>query len=86
MSQDKLKEQLPINTRQVIFFMVLVFIIVQIGFHATYIRHFPEFNNFGWLHHIHGALMASWVMLLVMQPVLIHKGRYAAHRFFGKLS
>jgi hypothetical protein len=30
--------------------------------------------------------MASWVMLLVLQPVLIHKGRYAAHRFFGKLS
>lgn len=76
----------PINTKAIIFFMVLVFIFVQIGFHATYIKYFPEFKQFKWLHHIHGALMASWVILLVVQPILIHKRKFAAHRFIGKLS
>lgn len=74
------------NTRNIIVAMVMVFLIVQIGFHATYIQYFPTFKEFTWLHHIHGALMASWVILLVLQPVLIHTRKFAAHRFFGKLS
>jgi len=75
-----------INTRNIIFGMIMVFIIVHIGFHATYIQYFPAFEEFTWLHHIHGALMASWVFLLVLQPVLILYRKFAAHRFFGKLS
>ena len=30
--------------------------------------------------------MASWIILLMVQPVLIHKGKLKAHRFIGKLS
>ena len=86
MIQDKIKEAAPIDTGRIIIFMILVFIITQIGFHNTYIQHFPEFENFTWLHHIHGALMASWVILLMVQPFLIYKGKFAAHRFVGKLS
>jgi hypothetical protein len=72
--------------RNTILGMLMVFIIVHIGFHATYIKYFPSFNEFTWLHHIHGALMASWVFLLVLQPVLIYNRKFAAHRFLGKLS
>jgi hypothetical protein len=75
-----------INTKAIIVGMVLLFIALQIGFHPTYIQYFPAFKKFTWLHHIHGALMASWMILLVVQPILIHKGKYAAHRFIGKLS
>ncbi|MCL6259389.1 hypothetical protein M3O96_09835 [Aquiflexum sp. TKW24L] len=75
-----------VNTRNIIFGMIMVFIIVHIGFHATYIQYFPTFEEFTWLHHIHGALMASWVFLLVLQPVLILYRKFAVHRFFGKLS
>ncbi|MCH6235833.1 hypothetical protein [Cognataquiflexum rubidum] len=75
-----------INTRNIIFSMILLFIVVQIGFHASYIQYFPTFKEFTWLHHIHGALMAAWVILLVLQPVFIHTKKFAAHRFFGKLS
>jgi hypothetical protein len=84
--QDKTNQAASINTKAIIVGMVLLFIVLQIGFHPTYIQYFPAFKKFTWLHHVHGALMASWVMLLVVQPVLIHKGRYAAHRFIGKLS
>jgi hypothetical protein len=86
MQQDKTNQAAPINTKVIIIGMVLLFIVLQIGFHPTYIQYFPAFKKFTWLHHVHGALMASWVILLVVQPVLIHKGRYAAHRAIGKLS
>jgi hypothetical protein len=86
MKEDKITDNAPINTIGIILFMILVFIVVQVGFHATYIRYFPEFKQFSWLQHIHGALMASWPILLILQPVLIHKGRIDAHRFIGKLT
>ena len=86
MKQDIIRETDTMNIKPVILLMILLFITLQIGFHLTYIKYFPEFKNFTWLHHIHGALMASWVMLLVIQPVLIYKGKYKAHLFFGKLS
>ncbi len=86
MLPDKTNEPAPINTKAIIVGMILMFIIVHIGFHATYIKHFPEFKGFAWLHHIHGALMGAWVLLLVVQPILIHKQKFAAHRFLGKLS
>lgn len=84
MNQDKIIQS--INTKAIIFGMVLMFILVHVGFHATYIRHFPVFNNFTWVHHIHGALMGAWVMLLLVQPILIHKKMYSTHRLLGKLT
>ncbi len=84
MNQDETIQ--PINTKAIIVGMVLLFVALQIGFHPTYIKHFPAFKPFTWLHHVHGALMASWIILLVVQPILIHQRKYAAHRFMGKLS
>jgi hypothetical protein len=81
-----MSKESTVYTRNTIFAMLMVFIIVHIGFHATYIQYFPTFNEFTWLHHIHGALMASWVFLLVLQPVLIYIRKFSAHRFLGKLS
>lgn len=86
MQQNQTNQPVPINTKPIIIGMVLLFITLQIGFHPFYIKYFPTFEKFTWLHHIHGALMASWIILLVVQPVLIHKKRFAAHRFLGKLS
>lgn len=76
----------PINRKMILAGMILVFIIVQVGFHATYIKYFPTFTKFKWVHHIHGALMAAWVILLFVQPLLIFKQKFTIHRFLGKLS
>ena len=84
MNQDQTMQS--INTKAIIVGMLLLFIALQIGFHPTYIKHFPAFKPFTWLHHVHGALMASWIILLVVQPILIHTGKNKAHRFMGKLS
>jgi len=84
MQQEKINQGSPIHTKSIIFGMVLMFVIVHVGFHATYIKYFPVFKDATWLHHIHGALMGAWVLLLLLQPILIHKKNYAAHRFIGK--
>ena len=86
MQEEKIVQPAPIKTRNIIFGMILMFIIVHIGFHATYIKEFPTFQKYNWLHHIHGALMGSWVLLLLVQPILIHRKKFATHRFLGKLS
>ena len=71
-----------------IFFITMgfLFVLMQVAFHPEYIKYFPQFDGFNWLHHIHGALMASWVIILFIQPYLIYKGKYRAHRFIGKVS
>jgi hypothetical protein len=66
--------------------MVFLFILLQVAFHPTYLQYFPQFKGFNWTHHIHGALMVSWVMMLVIQPYLIYKGKYKTHRLIGKIS
>ncbi len=75
-----------ILNKAIIIGMGLLFILLQIGFHPTYFQYFPQFETFTWLHHIHGALISAWIILLVVQPVLMHKGLCKAHRFIGKLS
>ncbi len=86
MQQDKINQTASINTKAIIVGMILISIIVHIGFGATYIKKFPLFQDYNWVHHIHGALMGAWVMLLVVQPFLIHLKKFATHRWLGKLS
>ncbi len=66
--------------------MVILFVLMHVAFHPTYIQYFPEFLDFTWTHHIHGALMAAWMMVLIVQPYLIYNKKYKAHRLIGKLS
>ncbi|MEI6266083.1 MAG: hypothetical protein WCP74_13365 [Sphingobacteriia bacterium] len=86
MGNNKFNQDSSINTKSIIAGMVLLFIALQLGFHPTYIQYFPAFEKFTWLHHVHGALMASWIILLVVQPIFILKGKLKSHRFLGKLS
>jgi len=57
MNQDKTIQ--PIHTKAIIIGMGLLFILLQIGFHPTYLKYFPEFEKFTWLHHILGGATAS---------------------------
>ncbi len=86
MQQNDINHTIKIKIKAIIAGMILMFIIVHIGFHASYLKHIPEFTGFSWIHHIHGALMASWVFLLVLQPILIYKRKYTVHQFIGRLT
>lgn len=73
-------------TKALFIVMVILFILMQVAFHPYYLQYFPEFHEFSWIHHIHGALMVSWVLMLIIQPFLILKNNYKTHRLIGKIS
>lgn len=84
MKQDEINQ--PDSTKTIIFGMAMLFIALQIGFHPTYLQYFPAFKEFNWVHHTHGVLMVSWMVMLVIQPFLILKRKYHLHRLIGKIS
>lgn len=74
------------TTKTFFIVMVLLFILMQVAFHPSYLHYFPKFPKFSWVHHVHGALMVSWLLMLIIQPYLILKNNYKTHRLIGKLS
>ncbi|ULQ51752.1 hypothetical protein [Flavihumibacter fluvii] len=67
-------------------FIILVIIGVQWGFYQNYTREFPNFIDKTYIIHIHGALLMSWLVLLIVQPLLITTGRTQLHRTIGNVS
>lgn len=65
---------------------ILIIIGIQWGFYQPYTSQFPNFTNATITIHIHGALLMSWMVLLIVQPLLIHTGRATLHRTIGKVS
>lgn len=72
--------------RNTAIFMLLIVIGVQWGFYRPYSSQFPNFKTATPVIHIHGALLMTWLMLLVVQPMLIHLGKAKLHRTIGQLS
>ena len=67
-------------------FIIIVIIGVQWGFYKNYTSEFPNFVDKTSIIHIHGALLMSWMVLLIVQPLLIQTGRIQLHRTIGKVS
>ncbi|HVU99330.1 MAG TPA: hypothetical protein VHE34_29115 [Puia sp.] len=67
-------------------FFFFVWLIVNWGFYRTYIIFFPSFDGFKPIQHFHGAMMMTWMALLIVQPLLIRAGKLSLHRLIGKLS
>ena len=72
--------------RNTAIFIFLILIAVQWGFYQSYTSQFPKFNNITPLIHVHGALLMTWMLLLIVQPLLIQYGRANLHRTIGKVS
>jgi hypothetical protein len=77
---------LDATTKAFFIAMVILFILLQVAFHPSYLQYFPQFHEFSWIHHVHGALMVSWVLMLIIQPYLIIKKKYDTHRRIGRIS
>lgn len=81
---------------RIIIGIILLLVLVHIGFYNTYIRHFPGFADyvrpdgrkihFNWIIHFHGMMMIGWLLMLLVQPILILKGKVKLHRLVGRLS
>jgi hypothetical protein len=70
-----------------------VFLILIWGFYKSYIIFFPTFDgglfggsSYNYIQHTHGALMLTWVLFLIIQPILIKRRLYNIHRTIGKVS
>lgn len=76
--------------------IVLLLLLVHIGFYKTYIRHFPNFKDyitpagrqfhFSWVKHFHGMMMMGWTLMLLLQPILILRGKIEWHHRVGAVS
>lgn len=67
-------------------FIILILIGIQWGFYQSYTSQFPEFKNATPVIHIHGALLMTWMLLLIVQPLLIQYGKTKWHRAIGNVS
>ena len=70
--------------RNSIAFFSSLFLFSFWGFWTTYFSHL--FDQPHLRVHVHGLAMLSWLVLLVLQPLLIRSGNRALHRTIGKLS
>ena len=76
----------PKAIRAIIVGIILLIVLTQIGFSKRYIRFFPEFDGFTAAQHFHGMMMMGWLLMLLVQPILILKGKTKLHRSIGSLS
>ena len=86
----------PMFIIRMIIGIVLLMVLANVGFYKTYIRHFPGFEDyvrpdgrqlhFTWIMHFHGMMMIGWLLMLLLQPILILKGKVKLHQLVGRLS
>jgi len=72
--------------RGISFFFIFILALITWGFYKTYIIFFPSFTGFNNVQHFHGAMMMTWMVFLIVQPLLIRSGKVTIHRAIGKLS
>lgn len=56
------------------------------GFGPSYVRNLGTQEGLPWWVHLHGLVMAGWVLLFVVQGALIRRGARALHQRLGLLS
>ena len=85
LSPDKSKKNNGITNRLIYYFIFLLLISIA-GFYKTYLVKFPNFEGFTFVHHFHGAVMLTWILMLIAQPVFIRTKKLKWHRIVGKAS
>ena len=69
------------------YYFLFLIALVFIGFWPSYFSKFfdgsADFNNY---FHFHAVTATSWIVFLVLQPMLIRAKKYQIHRIVGKLS
>jgi hypothetical protein len=72
--------------RNLAFFFGAIAVISFIGFYKKYFSLAPDFPGLKNIHHFHALALTTWLIMLIVQPVLIAKDKMTAHRMIGKFS
>jgi hypothetical protein len=67
-------------------FIIVVLAFVILGFYKSYYGLMPSFKGVSVAWHIHGTIMLSWFLLLIVQPILIRQHKFELHKKVGKIS
>lgn len=65
---------------------IAILLVLTWGFYRTYIIFFPSFEGFQFVQHFHGGIMLLWMTILVVQPLLMSRKKFALHKAIGKAS
>ena len=69
------------------FIMILFLPLIFAAFYQSYFEHFPVFSSrIHWFDHVHAIIASSWILLLIIQPILASRKKYQLHRKIGRLS
>lgn len=71
---------------RIVYFFIFLLLISFGGFYKTYLVKFPDFEGFNSAHHFHGAVMLTWILMLIAQPIFIRTKNLEWHRLVGKAS
>ena len=63
-----------------------ILLLILAGFYKTYFGLFPSFTGLPKAAHLHAAAMLLWMAMIIIQPILISKGKYIWHKRIGKAS
>lgn len=67
--------------------VILLVPLVIIAFYHSYFGNiFKATEHYNVLVHIHAVLSSSWILMLILQPILIFSGKRKFHKFLGKFS
>jgi hypothetical protein len=66
--------------------MVLMIAFCIFAFFKSYFGLFPDVGHIDWIIHVHVITVCTWMLMLVVQPILIYKKEWELHRTIGKFS
>lgn len=62
-------------------YFLAAIVVTWVGFARSY---FMVLRQTSLAHHIHGACMAGWILLLITEPILYQRGKLDWHRKLGR--
>lgn len=68
------------------YFLSLLYPLALLAFYKPYFQFFPHFDGIKNTVHFHTIVASIWIAFLIIQPVLIGRKKYDAHRLVGKIS
>jgi len=69
------------------YFFLILFAFVLLGFYKPYFGLIPQFKkDTTLLVHFHAAVLTTWVLLLIAQPLLVKYKKLKIHRLLGKIT